>query len=59
MRKGNSFPPDFWTKTLGASGLESPGYHEAVKDAQKISAAKKLAREAKPEVKENKSRKKK
>lgn len=49
MRSGNSLPNDFWTKVLGPAGLESPGYHEAVKDANEISRAKKLAKEAKPE----------
>ena len=33
--------PNFWTRILRESGLESPGYHETVRDANLISKRKK------------------
>lgn len=38
---GGSFGPGFWTRVLGENNLESPGYHEAVRDANEISRKKK------------------
>lgn len=40
MSAGKS-DPGFWTRILRESGLESPGYHEAVRDANLISQRKK------------------
>lgn len=34
------FDQHFWTRVLNEHGLESPGYHEAVRDARKISQKK-------------------
>jgi len=35
------FDKDFWTRVLDQNNLESPGYHEAVRDAKEISRLKK------------------
>lgn len=51
------FDKDFWTRVLDEHGLESPGYHEAVKDAREIS--KKKAEEKLKPVEGKKTKKKK
>jgi hypothetical protein len=51
------FGKDFWTRVLDEHGLESPGYHEAVRDARQIS--KKKAEEKLKPVERKKSQKKK
>ena len=51
------FDKDFWTRVLGEHGLESPGYHEAVRDAGEIS--KKKAEEKLKPVESKKTKKKK
>lgn len=53
-----SFEKDFWTRVLGDNGLESPGYHEAVKDAREISK-KKMEEKLKPVERKKSSKKKK
>jgi len=56
LMSNGSFKKDFWTKLLKEHNLESPGYHEAVRDAREASAVKKLAnQEPKPKVKKKKS----
>jgi len=49
----SSFDQNFWTRVLAEKDLESPGYHEAVADAQRISAEKKL-KEQKPSTRKKK-----
>jgi len=38
---GGNFEKDFWTRVLAENNLESPGYHEALRDAVEISKEKK------------------
>lgn len=54
---GGGFEKDFWTRVLGEHNLESPGYHEAVRDAKEISK-KKVEEKLKP-VENKKTKKKK
>lgn len=44
IMSGGTFEKDFWTKVLDQNNLESPGYHEAVRDAIEASKAKKKAK---------------
>lgn len=53
---GGGFEKDFWTRALEQHGLESPGYHEAVRDAKEIS--RKKAEERLKPVENKKSKKK-
>lgn len=52
------FDQNFWTRVLAANGLESPGYHEAVKDAREISI-KKMEEKLKPVERKKPAKKKK
>jgi len=55
---GGGFEKDFWTRVLDEHGLESPGYHEAVEDAKRISKEKKEEK-LKPVERKKPSKKKK
>ena len=56
MKANGSFSSDFWTQTLNRAGLESPGYHEAARDAREISRKKKAAKEMKSEKSKQKKK---
>ena len=54
MERGN-FKTDFWTRVLAEHGLESPGYHEAVKATNEHTAKKKIEQDAvKPKTRKKK-----
>lgn len=57
LMSSSGFDKDFWTRILDEHGLESPGYHEAVRDAKEIS--KKKAQEKLNPVENKKTKKKK